>query len=118
MFMLDIDNMSRRRAVPPARKKPVQISIDTSLLEKIDAEQETRAVGRSAFIANAVLRYLRDKENEQIDEQFRTTLTGEAVRLYSEVEPFLAAQVWPDEDRSSRPRASVSARKRASGGRR
>ena len=108
----------RRRNRPPARKKPVQISIDTALVKRIDADAETRAAGRSAFITNAVLRYLRDKENQRIDEQFRTALAGKADELYAEVEPFLAAQVWSEGEALVERRPPPRERKRSAGGRR
>ena len=38
--------------------KPVQISIDTALLERIDADPEARSRGRSAFVRSAIERYL------------------------------------------------------------
>jgi hypothetical protein len=34
--------------------KPVQISIDSALLERVDADPETRARGRSAFVRAAI----------------------------------------------------------------
>lgn len=92
--MLDTANM------PPKKtpNKPVQISLPPTLLKKIDANEETKARGRSAFIIAAVLRYLRDQERERVDQQFAAALGGREDELYSEVEPFLAEQAWPPED--------------------
>lgn len=113
MSVLDIPHMSNRKmARPAARKMPVQISMDTALLRRVDADGETRASGRSAFISRAVLRYLQDKESARIDEQFRITLAGKADDLFEEVEPFLGAQVWSDEEAP----ASAIRRRRGSRG--
>jgi len=90
--------MARRKlGGAAARRKPVQISIDTALLRRIDADSEARASGRSAFISRAVVRYLLDKERERVDAQFRTALAGKADELLAELEPFLPGQVWDEE---------------------
>jgi metal-responsive CopG/Arc/MetJ family transcriptional regulator len=41
--------------------RPVQVSIDTELLARIDDDPEARARGRSAFIRSAVALYVKTK---------------------------------------------------------
>lgn len=102
----------RKLAGAAARKKPVQISIDTALLRRIDADSEARATGRSAFISRAVVRYLRDKQSARVDAQFRIALAGKAEELLEELEPFLAGQVW-DEELGGAPASAVPRRRSA-----
>lgn len=101
IFMLDISNMPPRkqtRKKAPPSKAPVQVSLDRKLLQQIDADEEVRKKGRSAFITQAILIYMRAKREKQIDEQFRTALSGQADSMLEEARPFMAAQVWPPED--------------------
>ena len=76
--------------------KPVQISIDTKLLRRIDAQPETRERGRSAFVRLAVETYLRAKERREIDEAIAAAYGADADTLLAEVEDLLDAQAWPD----------------------
>ena len=92
--MLDTPHMPQKK-VP---NKAVQISLDPSLLKRLDADAETKTRGRSAFLISAVLQYLRDKERERVDGQFQAALQGREAELFSEVEPFLSGQAWPPED--------------------
>ena len=77
--------------------KPVQISLDTSLLERIDADPETRARGRSAFVRAAVERYLAFKDRQRIDERIAAAYGGHADALAQEAQDLIEAQAWPDE---------------------
>ena len=76
--------------------KPVQISIDTELLERIDADPETRAHGRSAFVRSAIERYLRARKRQQLDAQIAAAYQGRADVLLAEIEDLLEAQAWPE----------------------
>ena len=76
--------------------KPVQISIDTNLLRRIDAQPETRKRGRSAFVRSAIETYLRAKERREIDEAIGAAYGTAADALVAEVEDLLEAQAWPD----------------------
>jgi metal-responsive CopG/Arc/MetJ family transcriptional regulator len=82
-------------AIMPA--KPVQISFDTHLLERVDADPETRARGRSAFIRAAVERYLETKARRRIDAQIAAAYAGHADDVLAETVDLLEAQAWPDE---------------------
>lgn len=78
------------------KAKPVQVSIDTELLERIDADPETRTKGRSAFIRSAVRHYFVVKERRQLEARLTRAYTGEADAMLDEVEDLLGAQAWPE----------------------
>ncbi len=77
--------------------KPVQISIDSELLERIDRDPEAQAHGRSAFVRNAVERYLAAKGRRQIDAQIAAAYRGSADPMLLETADLLDAQEWPPE---------------------
>jgi metal-responsive CopG/Arc/MetJ family transcriptional regulator len=77
--------------------KPVQISLDSKLLERIDRDPETRAEGRSAFVRNAVERYLATKRRREIDTQIVAAYRGQTAAALSEIQDLVDAQVWPDD---------------------
>ncbi len=77
--------------------KPVQISLDTELLGRIDTDAETLEDGRSAFIRSAVRLYLEAKERERIDARLTRAYGTEADALLEEIEPLLGGQSWPTE---------------------
>lgn len=76
--------------------KPVQISIDTELLERIDSDPEVRRRGRSAFIRAAVQLYLEAKERRDIDLRLAKAYGGEEDTLLGEIAELLGSQSWPD----------------------
>lgn len=75
--------------------KPVQISMDTALLERIDADPEVREKGRSAFVRSAVELYLTAKERREIDSAIERGYGGEADALLAEIEDLIGDQAWP-----------------------
>ena len=77
--------------------KPVQISIDATLLERIDADSETRQNGRSAFIRSAVRHYFREKERAENDERIREAYRGKADEMLAEIAGLLDRQAWPSD---------------------
>ena len=77
--------------------KPVQVSLDTELLQRIDADEETRTRGRSAFIRSAVERYLAAKGRREIDTQIAAAYSREADSHLTEVVPLVESQAWPDD---------------------
>lgn len=77
--------------------KPVQISMDTSLLRRIDADPEVREKGRSAFVRSAVELYLTAKERKEIDAQIERGYAGQAEAVLAEIEDLIGAQAWPDD---------------------
>lgn len=82
-------------AIMPAR--PVQISLDTALLERIDADPETRAHGRSAFVRSAVERYLAAKVRREVDARIREAYRDHADALLADTTDLIGAQSWPDD---------------------
>jgi metal-responsive CopG/Arc/MetJ family transcriptional regulator len=77
--------------------KPVQISMDTALLRRIDADPEARENGRSAFVRSAVELYLTAKERKEIDDRIERGYAGQADALLAEAEDLIGAQAWPDD---------------------
>lgn len=75
--------------------RPVQISLDSDLLDQIDADSEVREKGRSVFIGSAVQIYLKAKERLEIETRLVRAYAGEADNLLDEVEALLSAQAWP-----------------------
>jgi len=76
--------------------KPVQVSLDSDLLERIDADPETRSQGRSAFVRRAVEHYLDAKRRADIDEALRKGYAGKAADAAEEVDDLIEAQTWPE----------------------
>ncbi|MPY89358.1 MAG: ribbon-helix-helix protein, CopG family [Luteitalea sp.] len=76
--------------------RPLQISIDTELLQRIDADPEARERGRSAFIRSAVQLYFKIKERREIEAQLTQAYVGEADAMLDEVGDLLSAQAWPE----------------------
>ena len=77
--------------------KPVQVSLDEDLLRRIDADQETMARGRSAFIRSAVDAYFAAKRSQRPDEAIAKAYQGRKDELLAEAAPLLDKQAWPDE---------------------
>lgn len=77
--------------------KPVQISIDTDLLERVDRDPETQSRGRSAFVRQAIERYLAAKERRQTDARITAAYRGRADAALAEALDLVDAQSWPDE---------------------
>ncbi len=79
----------------PAR--PVQISLDTELLRRIDADPEVRERGRSAFIRSAIETYLRARRRQEIDAQLAAAYDGRADEVLEDVSDLIGEQEWPPE---------------------
>jgi metal-responsive CopG/Arc/MetJ family transcriptional regulator len=77
--------------------KPVQVSVDEELLQRIDDDPEAKEKGRSAFIRSAVERYLSAKEQQEIEARLERAYAGKADLLLLEVEDLLNGQKWPSE---------------------
>lgn len=82
-------------AIMPAR--PVQISIDTEMLARIDADEEARTRGRSAFVRSAIELYLIAKQRRQIEAQIAVAYRGQADALLDEAADLMGAQAWPED---------------------
>jgi metal-responsive CopG/Arc/MetJ family transcriptional regulator len=75
--------------------KPVQISIDDALLERIDADPEARERGRSAFVRAAVHHYLAAKERREVEARLRQAYEGRADSMVDEIAELIGTQRWP-----------------------
>lgn len=75
--------------------QPVQISLDSELLARIDDDQEARDMGRSAFIRRAVRLYLAAKRRRAIDDEIRSAFASQADTMLDEVADLLDHQEWP-----------------------
>jgi len=87
-MMLYLSNMA---------SKPVQISIDSDLLRRIDRDPETRQKGRSAFIRAAVELYLTAKRRQRVESELREAYDGHADAMLEEIAELLEPQAWPSE---------------------
>lgn len=76
--------------------KPIQISMDTELLHRIDRDPEAKERGRSAFIRSAVELYLSAKRRRQTDAQIQRAYEGQADAMLDEIEGFMGEQAWPE----------------------
>ena len=85
--MLDIANMP---------SQPVQVSIEKSLLKRIDMDPETKKRGRSAFIRSAVELYLKAKERREIDRAIHRAYSGKEGELLGEIGDLIEVQEWPE----------------------
>jgi metal-responsive CopG/Arc/MetJ family transcriptional regulator len=77
--------------------KPIQISMDTELLRRIDKDPETRRRGRSWFVRSAIEFYLEVKNRKQIEAQILAAYGGQADVLAADVSDLIEAQAWPHE---------------------
>ena len=75
--------------------KPVQISLEGELLQRIDQDPETRRRGRSAFIRSAVELYLRVKDRERLEAQIAQAYGGQGDVMAAEISALIEAQAWP-----------------------
>jgi predicted transcriptional regulator len=82
---------------PHMATKPVQISLDVELLERVDADPETRERGRSAFVRTAIERYLAARARQRLDAQITAAYTDVRDDMHAEATPFIERQSWPDE---------------------
>ena len=77
--------------------KPIQISLDSELLARIDKDPEARKRGRSALIRSAVEVYLKAKERKHIEKRIREAYGGSEDDVSAEIEGLIGAQAWPDD---------------------
>lgn len=73
--------------------KTIQMTIDERLLAAVDADPETRAVGRSAVLRRALFDYLRRKRRAEIARAYERAY-GKGV---PELEGWPAEGAWPAE---------------------
>lgn len=67
------------------------------LLRRIDANPETKQLGRSAFVRHAVELYLRAGHKLATDAAIRRAYGKRDAALEDEIVALMGAQAWPDE---------------------
>ena len=76
--------------------KAVQVMFEEELLERLDADREVQAEGRSAVLRRAAAAYLERRRRAEIAEQYRQAY-GEGQGLGEEFEGWEKQGEWPPE---------------------
>ena len=76
--------------------KPIQITFDEALLERLDAHPAVRERGRSAVLREAATAYLARKDAEDIAHRYRAGY-GDAAGLEAELEGWAGDGAWPED---------------------
>jgi metal-responsive CopG/Arc/MetJ family transcriptional regulator len=77
--------------------KPIQILIDEPLLARLDAHEDTKALGRSAVLRRAAAEYLRRHRAKATAEAYRRAYgKGKATGLTDEWRGWPDEGAWPD----------------------
>ncbi len=76
--------------------RPIQISIDEELLERIDRDPEVTQRGRSAFLRAAASFYLAAKEKREVDQRITAAYGDQGEAMIDEVAEFMDLQQWPE----------------------
>lgn len=75
--------------------RPIQISMDEDLLAEIDADDEVKLRGRSAFLRAAASFYLAAKRRRELDRRITEAYRDRADEMIDEVAEFMDLQEWP-----------------------
>ena len=76
--------------------KTIQITMDETLLAKLDADEETQRDGRSAVLRRAVSEYLKHRWLAAIAARYRKAYADRA-GLSKEFEGWVNEGVWPSD---------------------
>ena len=76
--------------------KPIQVTFDEALLERLDAHPAVRERGRSAVLREAAAAYLARKDAEDIACRYRAGYRP-ADGLEAELEGWAEEGVWPED---------------------
>jgi len=74
--------------------KPVQITMDEGLLERLDADEEVKRDGRSVVIRRAIAEYLKARRKRRTADSYRR---GYAAGVSEELVEWVGEAAWPDE---------------------
>jgi len=77
--------------------KTIQITMDEKLLLKLDAQQETRRIGRSAVLRQAVLEYLDRGHRNSIAAGYQRAYSDKSGSLGDEFKGWEDVGQWPPE---------------------
>ena len=61
--LVDTPPMAPPRKPPSSSKKTVQICFDRTILRHVDAAEEAKQIGRSAYVMRAIVAYIRLKQS-------------------------------------------------------
>ena len=75
--------------------RPIQVTFDDALLERLDQHPSVRERGRSAVLREAAADYLARKEAEEIDRRYEAAYG--AAPVGEELDGWSAEGVWPEE---------------------
>jgi len=75
--------------------KAIQITLDRSLLARLDADEEVRREGRSSVIRRAVDEYLRKRRQRAIADQYAKAY-GSGSGLETEFSGWEDEAAWPE----------------------
>jgi len=75
--------------------KAIQITLDETLLARLDADEEVRRDGRSAVLRRAADQYLRRRRKRAIAEQYARAYASDA-GLGDEFSGWETEGAWPD----------------------
>lgn len=76
--------------------KAIQVSFDEKLLARLDADPDTKSLGRSAVMRRAVELYLRQKNDRAVADAYRRAYAKDRGRD-AELEVWESEAVWPEE---------------------
>lgn len=76
--------------------KPIQVMFDEDLLRRLAESEEVKERGRSEVVRRAVDGYLRRRERDSIERQYKNAY-GTIADLESELNGWTEEGAWPDE---------------------
>ena len=81
--------------------KPVQVTFDDALLDRLDRHPTVRARGRSAVLREAAAEYLTKRDAEEIDRRYRAGYgaggaASDAPGIDDELDGWAAEGAWPE----------------------
>lgn len=74
--------------------KPIQVTIDDALLDRLDRDPEVAARGRSAVVRDAVAAYLAKRRGRAIADAYRKGYAGGSA---ADLAGWADEGAWPDE---------------------
>lgn len=75
--------------------KTIQITMDEGLLARLDADEETRSLGRSAVLRRAAAEYLSRRKRSDISTRYRQAYSDNS-GIEQELENWADEGVWPN----------------------
>jgi metal-responsive CopG/Arc/MetJ family transcriptional regulator len=75
--------------------KAIQITVDDSLLARLDRDPEVKRLGRSAVLRRATEAYLRDRRKADLADAYRRAYRGRRADM-PELEGWADEGVWPE----------------------